>query len=367
MSVWKQLLLLCLLAVGAYGGYEAYRVYYVTEDQAETDEPDRPVPVETALAETRVLKQTVEAVGTTRAVQSVEIVPEADGRLVEINISPGARVAAGDVLAKLDDTIERADLAEAEARLTEQTQALARIEQLRQTNAVSQATLEEAIARLAEARAQLDRTRQHLADRSIRAPFAGIVGLTDVDLGARVAQGDMITRLDDLNDVVVEFWLPETMFALIDEGQGVVATSVAFPGRVFDGAVAAVDSRIDPVSRAFRTRAVIPNPDNTLPAGMFMSLTLTLSQAEALVVPEEAIVFQAGEAYVFAVDDGMAARRPVTTGQRRNGVVAITSGLEPGAEIVIRGLQSVRDGNQVEVLDNDQTTEAGADASDGGS
>ena len=290
MAVWKQLLLVCVLAAAGYGGYEAYRLYLAEPPAEEAGAPpERPVTVETALAETRVIAETVEAVGTTRAAQSIEIVPEADGRVLELNITPGKRVEAGDVLIRLDDTIERADLAEARARLTEQEQALARIEQLRATNAVSQATLEEATARLAEAEAQLERARQRLDNRVVTAPFDGVVGLSEVDIGARVERGDLITRLDDLSAVELEFSLPETLFARVREGLSVEAESAAFPDRSFGGTIEAVDSRIDPVSRAFRTRAVIPNPDDLLPAGMFMSLRLTLSSAETLTVPEEAM------------------------------------------------------------------------------
>ena len=350
MSVWKQLFLLCLLGGLGYGGYEGYRVYLAPPEAEVAARPSQPIPVELATAEIRTLAQTVEAVGTTRARQSVGIVPEADGRVQEIYITPGTRVEKGAVLVRLDDTIQRADLAEAEARVTEQTQALTRARQLRETNAISQATLEDTTARLAEAEAQLDRTRQRLADRTITAPFSGVVGLTEVDRGARLNEGDLITRLDDLTEVIVEFALPETLFAQVRKGLKVTASSAAFPERMFEGRIEAVDSRIDPASRAFRTRAVIPNPDSVLPAGMFMSLTLTLSEADALVVPEEAIIFQAAETYVFTVEDGVARRVTVTTGQRREGLVAIEGGLEAGTGIVVRGLQRVRDGKAVTVL-----------------
>ncbi|PWE32598.1 efflux transporter periplasmic adaptor subunit [Maritimibacter sp. 55A14] len=351
MAIWKQLLVLCLLGAAGFGGYSYYTEHMAPPAEATVGAGGpREVPVEIARAETRTLSRSVEAVGTTRARQSVEIVPEAAGRLVEILIEPGATVEAGDVLARLDDEIQRADLTEAEARLVEQRQALERIRRLRETNAVAQATLEEATARLAAASAELDRARRRMAERTIRAPFAGVVGLTDADLGARVDEDTMLTRLDDLSEIEVEFSLPETLFAGVRLGQELTAFSAAFPERDFVGRVAAYDSRIDPVSRSFKTRAVIPNPENLLPAGMFMSLTLVLSQSEALVVPEEAIVFQAADTYVFVVEDGKALRRKVVTGQRRDGVVAVTSGLTAGDAVVVRGLQRVRDGSPVRVL-----------------
>lgn len=352
MSVWKQLLILCLLGAMGYGAYEGYMRYFAPAEEAAAPSRggSRAAPVELAPAEMRMIARTVEAVGTTRARQSIEIVPEADGRVVEIAISPGAQVEEGAVLVRLDDAIQRADLAEAEARVTEQTQALDRVEQLIASDAVSQATFEDTVARLAEARAELDRARQRLAERTITAPFGGVVGLTEVYPGARVNEGDPIARLDDLSEVVVEFALPETLFADVRPGLTLKARAAAYGDRVFEGKVVALDSRIDPQSRSFRARAVVPNPESLLPAGMFMSLTLTLSEAEALVVPEEAIIFQAAETYVFTVEQGTARRVTVKTGQRKGGEVAIAGGLEEGTPVVVRGLQRVRDGAAVSVV-----------------
>ncbi|MDQ2091338.1 efflux RND transporter periplasmic adaptor subunit [Marimonas arenosa] len=367
MSIWKQFLVLALLAALAYGGYEGYRRYLAPEEAPAGQSGRRgagPAVVELATAEMRTLSETIEAVGTTRARQSIDIVPEASGRIEEIAFAPGQHVEAGAILVRLDDTIARADVAEADAKLIERERVLERVTQLRGTNAVAEATLEEAIARLAEARAQLDRAEQRLAERIIRAPFDGTVGLAEIDQGARVSAGTFITRLDDLSDVEVEFSLPETLFARVKTGQKITATSAAFPGRTFDGQIEAVDSRIDPVSRSFRTRAIIPNPDGTLPAGMFMSLELTLSQTDRIVVPEEAIVFQAAETYVFRVAEEKARRVSVETGQRRAGLVAILDGLDEGDHVVVRGLHRVRDGGAIEILN---TPGASATATENGS
>lgn len=364
MPIWKQLLLIGILAAIGYGGYEGYQRYFASGETAAatSGRADRPTPIEITTAEVRTLARTVEAVGTTRARQSVDIVPEADGRIVELAISSGAMVEKGAVLVRLDDDIARADLAEAEARLKERRQALERARQLRLSNAVAEATLEEAEARLAEAEAQLDRAARRLQERTIRAPFRGVVGLTNIDPGARVVQGTTITRLDDLSAVEVEFGLPEALFAQVSHDQPLTATTVAFPDEVFHGKIEAVDNRIDPVSRSFRTRAIIPNPEGTLPAGMFMSLELTLSQNERVVIPEEALVFQAAQTYVFVVENGTAKRVVVRTGLRRDGMVAILEGVDEGSTIVLRGLQSLRDGSTVEIIgQNGDSADVAAD------
>ena len=364
MSIFRQLVVLALLAGLAWGGYG----YWRTTQESGADAAQgggggpRPATVELASAQTRVMQRTVEAVGTTRARRSVEIVPETEGRLVALDIAPGTPVTRGEVLARLDDAIQRADLTEAEAVLQEQSNTLDRLRQLRETNAVSLASVEEAVARVAEAQARVARARRRLDDRVITAPFDGLVGLTAYDVGARVTEGEVLARLDDLSEVEVEFGLPETVFAQVARGQTLIARAAAFPDRRFEGSISEVDSRIDPVSRSFVTRALIPNPDRALPAGMFLSLTLVLEEFERIVVPEEAIVFQAAETYVFVASEGTARRRAVETGQRRDGVIAVTSGLAVGDAVVVRGLGRMRDGVPINILDRDRdaTAEGGA-------
>ena len=350
MPVWKQLLVLILIAAVAAGAYDTYLQYLAPAPETKQGRTGaREVAVEVAQAAERRLPRTVEAVGTTRARQSIEVVPLASGRVIEIAFTPGQHVRAGDVLVRLDDDIERADLTDAEAQLVERDQAVERARRLQQTKSVALATVEQVTAEKAAADAEVERARRRLADRIIRAPFDGVVGLTDTDLGARVDDKTVLTTLDDLSEVEVQFSLPETLFAEIAVGQPVDARGAAFPDRSFRGSVAFIDSRIDTESRAFRTRAVIPNPEGLLPSGMFMSLTLTLSEEDALVVPEEAIVVQAAETFVFVVEDGRASRRTVVTGMRRDGVVAVTSGLAAGETVVTRGLQRVRDGSPVKI------------------
>lgn len=355
MSIWQQLLLVLTLAGLSIGGYEVYRTQFAPPAEVKSGRSGASqVAIEVAQARHRTLQRTVEAVGTTRARQSVEIVPLVSGRVVEIAVSPGQHVAAGDVLVRLDDDIERANLAEAEAQLVEQTRAVERGVKLQSSNSIARATLEQITATKAAADAAVERARRRLADRVIRAPFAGVVGLSDVDLGARIDDDTVVTTLDDLAEIEIQFALPETLYGEVAAGQSISARSAAFPDRVFSGRITQIDSRIDPVSRSFKARALVPNPEDVLPSGMFMSLTLVLAETDALVVPEEAIMVQAAETFVFVVEDGHVRRRIVTTGQRRDGVVAVTSGLTPGEAVVIRGLQRIRDGAAVKVLGGDK-------------
>lgn len=351
MSLTKQILACILLAGVAGAGYVAYQ-HYLDPGNAAVVEGQRgarggggrTVPVELAEAELRTLERKAEAVGTTRARQAIEIVPTTDGRVVEIAFEPGQQVEAGDVLVRLDDDIQKADLEQATAKLKEAASAVERTKILRSNNTVSEVTLNQLVAAEAAAQADVDRARRRLADRTVRAPFSGIVGLNHVDLGARVDDNTVLTTLDDRSEVEIEFALPETLYGQIATGQDVIADAVAFPGRTFEGRIVNIDSRVDPSSRAFKVRAGIPNPDLSLPAGMFMHLVVILEQRQAVMIPEEAVVVEGSETFVFVADDGKAESRRIVIGQREVGAVEVSSGVAAGERVVVRGVQSLRDG-----------------------
>lgn len=353
LSLAWQLLIAVIALLALAGGYVLYeRFGQGTGGEAVETAAAAAVPVVVAAAELRETATRVEAVGTTRSRQAIEIVPLASGRIEEIAFEPGQFVEAGDVLVRLDDDIERADLAEAEATLQETVLALERARALRQKNAVPEATVDQLVAQEASGQAELDRARRRLADRTVRAPFAGVVGLRQVDLGARVDENTVLTTLDDRSEMEIEFSVPELLYGQIFPGQGVVATSAAFPGRSFEGLVATIDSRVDATARAFKVRALLPNPDLTLPAGMFMHVAVVTASHQAVMVPEEAVVVQGSRTFVYVVADGKASVRPVKIGQREFGAVELVEGVAPGEIVVIRGTQRLRDGTAVQVIED---------------
>ncbi|WP_420722617.1 efflux RND transporter periplasmic adaptor subunit [Hwanghaeella sp. LZ110] len=354
MSPAKQIMILIAIGAIALGGYEGWQHYdqkLAKSDAAPNRSAARVIPVETAPVIMRPMETTIEAVGSTRAKRTVEIKPFADGRVVEVAFKAGQSVEAGETLLRLDDEIERADLIEAQARLKDALSALKRAETLRKSNTVAEATVDTLVANVAIAQAERDRATRRLQDRTVKAPFAGVVGYSNVELGAQVETGDTITILDDLSVVEVEFFLSEDMFGRITPGQKVEANAAAFPGRKFDAEILSLDSRIAPISRSFQVRAFIPNPDRTLPAGMFMHLSIVLDADETLTVPEEAVVVDGNQSYVFAItqrDDGLrASRRNVSIGRRSIGYVEILGGLAQGEDVVIRGVQKVRENSLV--------------------
>jgi membrane fusion protein (multidrug efflux system) len=351
MSPLKQVGLLVLVGAAAAGWY-FYPKDTAQEERGGGGRPERTVTVETAQATYRDMETVVEAVGSTRAHRSVEITPLSAGRVVELNIQSGESVTEGEVLLRLDSEIQQADLSEAEARLTEARNKLERARKLLQSNTISNASLDQVVAELAIAEAERERAQRRLADRFVLAPFGGVLGLTDLEVGSRVEEGDVVSILDDLSLVEIEFSLNEALFGKVRPGSRVVADAAAFPGRFFEGEVQTVDSRVDPLSRSFRTRAVVANEDRALPAGMFMHISVILESAPALAIPEEAVVVDGSQSWVFVITEkdgeARADRRAVEIGRRAFGVLEVSSGLSEGEEVVIRGVQKVRDGSKVE-------------------
>jgi membrane fusion protein, multidrug efflux system len=338
-----------LMATLGAGGFLYHRSQADGEAAAAVRRGPDAVPVEIAAAEAGTLRERIEAVGTTLARQAVDIVSLSSGRIAEIAFSPGERVEAGEVLVRLDDEAERAGVAEAEASLREAELALERAKKLRANNTVAQATVDELQAAYLGAKARVDAARKRLADRTVKAPFTGVAGIRRVDLGARVDDDTVLTTFDDLAEIEIEFSVPEMFFGRIRAGQPVAATSTAFPGRAFSGQIATIDTRIGQISRAFRVRAVLPNPDLVLPAGMFMHVEVVLQERPAVLIPEEAVVAEGDRTFVFTVRDDKAERRPVRLGQRQAGTVEVLDGIAAGEPVVRTGVQRLRDGAAVSV------------------
>jgi membrane fusion protein (multidrug efflux system) len=187
-----------------------------------------------------------------------------------------------------------------------------------------------------------------VSDRTITAPFAGVLGLRQVSPGALVTPGTVITTLDDDSSIKLDFTLPESALSALATGQAVAARSDAWPGQQFDGRIAQVDSRVDPQTRAIKVRAELPNPDGKLRAGMLLRVDVALPQRQALVVPEIAVQQEGEQAYVFRVNaQGAVDKVPVRLGSRREGAVEVASGLAPNDRIVVEGTVKLHPGSKV--------------------
>lgn len=362
MTVTKQIVLAAVLLLATAGaGVWYYRDSATNGAEAAIGGGPDAVPVRLATAEAGTVRERIEAVGTTLARQAVDVVALASGRVVEIAFRPGEEVEAGAVLVRLDDAGEQAAVAEARAGLREVELALERASKLRANNTVAQATVDELEATHLGASARVDGARNQLDQRTVQAPFAGVAGMRRVDVGARVDDDTVLTTLDDLSEVELEFSVPENLFGQVRPGQRVTATSSAFPEREFSGRIATIDTRIGQVSRAFRVRATLPNPDLVLPAGMFMHVEVVLAERPAVLIPEEAVLAEGERTFVFVVRDDRAERRPVDLGQRRAGTVEVEGGVVAGEAVVSSGLQRLRDDTPVRVEGDGGSAAAGED------
>lgn len=276
------------------------------------------------------------------------------GRVDTIGFAAGDKVEAGAPLVRLDDRTQQANLREARVALDEARSAYERALSLSGQKFATQASVEQAKSAFERAKSAVDRAEEDLSDTVIKAPFAGVIGMTRIDNGARIDSDTVIAPLDDLAEVELEFQVPEIFLTRVTAGQAVTARSDAFGDREFGGEVTAIDSRINPASRAFTVRASVANPDLSLRAGMFMHIGLVLDTRQSVSVPEEAIVTENAETFIYLVADNKAVRRPVKLGKRLDGTVEVVSGVEAGEDVISSGVQNVDDGGAVEIIESEE-------------
>jgi membrane fusion protein (multidrug efflux system) len=381
MRWYGQLAIAGVLAVGVYGlsknwgtvqGYLPEPVLAILKPLfPTTGAPQQPVAgaprpgggqpptVEVVPVIAGVITEVSEAVGTTRAFESVVINSKVNGMIESIAFTEGATVQAGDELIRLDGAERRADwegakaaIAQEEAKRSELRTKLDRAIQLRKTGAGTEALVEDLTAQvktadsavqnaLAKERAALAR----MNDMVVRAPFAGRTGIRQVSVGTFLETKTPITTLDDISKLRLDFQVPEYMLARVKPDAIIKASSVTYPDRKFDGRVAVIDTRIDVITRSVKLTAIVDNPDLSLRPGMFMNAFLEVAKrTNTPLIPEEALVGEGPLQIAFAVVDNKVERRIVKVGQRENGKVEILEGLKVGEMIVVRGLQRVRGG-----------------------
>ncbi len=307
------------------------------------------IPVVATPSRTEHLSLEVEALGTARASESIDVTAKVSNLVTAIRFTEGQQVRKGDILVELDGAQARADLAVADAALKESASQLQRSRELYETKVLSDQQIEQIESTYSANVARVAAARSRLSDTIIRAPFNGRVGLRRASVGGLVAPGTVITTLDDTSTIKLDFTVPERVVAAMKPGLTLEARSVAYPDQVFEGKVASVDSRVDPNTRSVIVRALVPNDDGLLKPGMFLNVHLSRGTADVLVVPEESLVPEQGDVFVYVVQDGKASKRKIQTGQRAVGTVQVTDGLQAGEIVVTEGTQKLRDGASVSV------------------
>ena len=308
------------------------------------------VTVEAVKVAKASLPQTITAVGSLRSDESVTLRPEVAGRISAIRFQEGQRVAKGDTLVMLDPAINDAEVQQARANLTLAKSKFDRSVDLAKSNFISGQAKDEAENNLKVAQASLTLAEAKLAKTTIKAPFSGIIGLRSVSVGDYVKEGADMVNLESIDPLKVDFRVPEMYITQVKVGQPLSVTLDAMAGRTFEGRVLAVNPLLDAAGRAVVIRAQVRNADTSLRPGMFTRVRLVTKDVQnALVLPEQALVPQGEEQFVFKVVDGKAVRQKVEVGQRRDGKAEIVQGVALDDVVVTAGQLKLRDGMPVNV------------------
>lgn len=357
MKVIVRLFLVVVFLGVVFGGIFGWKYLQMQEMAKQANQPQPPATVATAKAHEVSWRPDIQSVGSISPVQGIEITTEVAGKISEVSFESSSRVENGDVLVRLDDSVDQATL-----RGLKANRELARVQFERTANllprrAVSQSQYDEAKARYEAARAQVAEQEARIAKKVIRAPFDGLLGIKQVDQGEYITAGQPLVTLTALNPIYVDYSVPERRFDDLGNGQTVRIRVSAYPERQFEGEITAIDSGIDEGTRSVSVRATLPNPDDLLRPGMFARVqTLMPEERTVVVVPRTAISYNTYGDFVYVVTDSedgqrIVRRRTVTTGTTQSGNVEIIEGLSAGEEVVRAGLVKLRDGQRV-TIDN---------------
>lgn len=310
-----------------------------------------PIAVDVEPVGIRPLVGTLPAVGSLRSNQSIIARPEVAGVIKEIHVADGSEVAKGQLLFKLDSSIPEAELAQAQAGLRLAMRNYKRAEELFESGSGTVRARDEALSAMETGRASAELAKAQLEKTRINAPFNGIAGLRQVDVGDYVKAGDDLISLDEIDPIKVDFNVPERFLRFIEPGQQVNIIVDALPGESFSGKIYAISPRADPAGRSLAIRANVPNPDHRLKPGLFARVEIvTEHKKDSIFVPEEAIVPQGDELTVYRVVNGKAVLTTVKVGLRRFGRAEIVEGLKPTDVVITGGTMKVRDGVAVQPI-----------------
>ena len=321
---------------------------------------NKPKPVILAPVKTEVIFDKVEALGTTRSIESTQITSTVTEKVKAIHFTDGQKVKKGQLLVELEKAEQQAELARAEAIRGERKLALERIRQLDERKLTSLDEVDRTRLELEQAEASIRVIKARINDRLIRAPFDGVVGLRNISVGALVETADLITTLDDTSIMKLDFSVPSIVLSDIRPGMKLKATASALADLEFDGTIESINNRIDPVTRTVIVRALVPNPEGKLLPGLLMQVDVLRNEREAVVTAEAAMLPMADRQYVMRVvgegDDATVEKVEVSTGLRMPGYVEILDGLSDGDLVVTHGNHKLKPGDKLNIIGIDDGT-----------
>ena len=355
-------IIVVVIALAVLGGTKVLQIRKLIAN-SRTQLP--PETIASALVTEEKWESTLPAIGSVAAVQGVNVSAELAGKVVEIGFESGATVAQGDLLVRLDTSSEEAQLRAAEAQVDWARISAERARKLRAESTLSQSELDSAEASLKQNQANADTIRAAIAKKTIRAPFAGRLGIRLVNLGEFLDVGKPIVSLQSLATVYVDFSLPQQELAQVKTGMKVRVATDAYPGQRFAGELTAINPDLDTATRSVRLRATLENADGRLRPGMFVRAEVVLPEEQPVVVVPATSVLNApfgNSVYVIETKPastngpaGLVVRQQfVRTGRMRGDFIAVETGVKPGEKVVSTGLFKLRNG--MSVVENNELT-----------
>lgn len=322
--------------------------------------------VEATSPQSREFSDDLKVLGVARSLRSVNITSSTSELVTRVFFNDGQAVRVGAPLVELQTAEEDAAIIQARAQLTQAQREYDRYKTLADRGVAPRVMAENAETALETARAALTAAEARRGDRILRAPFSGVLGLTTVTPGTLISPGTVITTLDDLSSIRVDFAVPERFLSTLRAGTALTATADAYPGRTFEGRIALMDVRVDEQTRAVTARAEFPNPGGEIRPGMMMRVAVRQGQRQALAVPEAAVQYEGAGAFVYRIagnDQGSIAQRvEVQAGTVENGFVEIVTGLSLNDRVVASGLNRIQPGAPVRTEDKSKGQAAQAAA-----
>lgn len=370
MSTTRRFIVVTVGLVIVFGGIFGWKAFEFRMMQQHLGREDPPAVIEATRVETREWVPSLHSVGSIRAVNGTEVANELPGIVESIRFESGDMVKKGDVLVELDTESDRAALETRRAEAESARRTYERVSNLIERNAVSQAEFDEAKANYDAARARVREQEALLRKKILRAPFDGKTGLRQVDQGQYMPTGTPAVEINMVDPIYAEYTIAEKHLSRVEVGDSVTVTVAAYPEKLFEGEISAINSSVSTENRAVRVRATLDNGEGALRPGMFAQVrTLERQSREAVVVPRTAVSFNTYGDFVYVLkenDEGelVTDRRSIETGPERDDVVEVESGLEEGERLVATGLLRLRAGQRVEVADGDD--EPGATVEDNG-
>jgi membrane fusion protein (multidrug efflux system) len=313
-----------------------------------------PTQVSVLPIQARSFVDAIEVIGVAKGRQSVTLSAATTQLVDRVRFRDGQTVRRGEVLVELRNMEQNAGIEQAQARLVQAERAFQRYKALGDKGFAPKAAIDEYEAAYLSAKADVAAAQARQNDRTIRAPFAGVVGLSDVAPGALVNPGAPIVTLDDISAIRVDFPVPERFLGQLRQGQSITAAVDAYPGQLIPGRIAQIDTRVDERTRAVIARAEFPNPGHRLKPGMMVRVSIARGQRQALSAPESAVAVQGDSAFVYVVnargEQTTTEQRPVLTGARQDGFVELRDGVQAGDRVVADGLNKVLPGQPVRVV-----------------